>query len=1008
MAYSKGKAGESCLKSPLHTAMGFLCVLVLALVLSFSWASQAVADDTTYSTDDLAAYTQLQTVRVGFMEFDGYHMMDAEGNRSGYGYDLLQKMLPYTDWRYEYVGYDKSWNDMLTMLDNGEIDMVTSATKTDERLQKYDYSTISIGTNGTRICVNEGNSIFSTSDYSNWSGVRVGMLQGNTKNYNFDKYAQNHNFTYTAVMYESSDDLEAALKQGLVDMMTVGSLYSLDGLWVLDEFDSQPFYIIVKKGNTQLLNQVNSALNQLEVDDPQYQTELRNEYYSTKEGGQVYLSREEQDFVDKCNDDGTVFTAVMNPDRQPATYVEDGRFNGYLYDIANEILSRTGVRVNFIVPESREEYWDIVNSGQADIVCDLWEDYSFAEQEGFVLTTPYYDSTLAVLQRSDSTSTKSVGLLKSGNVEKTVKEFLDGDVVIKYYDNYNACANAVRSGEVDAAYMYTRTAQWYVASDERNQLVTSTIPNVTTKFCIALKSNVNHLLPAIINKSVASLSDAQTTSYVAAYTDLSATGNTTFVGFIYDNPFVVALVVVLLCTIIFVAAWLALVGRKNRVIRETNASLEVALRDAERATRAKSEFLSRMSHEIRTPMNAIIGMTALAKDEVGNPKGINHELDQIDSSSKYLLGLINDILDVSRIESGKFVLQKEWVDIDEVNRGIIGMMLPAMQAKNIDFLYPRPDRLVSEMGIAGGRCVELHIDRMRYQQLIINLLNNACKFTQEGGKVEWSQRAIAYANGEVTLGIEVKDNGCGMSEEFIERIGEPFAQEANEYTSAVVGTGLGLYIVKRTIEATGGTLRVKSELGRGSSLSFEVAFMYHVQDAIAETASKRAEADSGAVDEKAGSSDSPDGRESASEKDAERADALAVLEGKRVLLVEDNAINREISMRLLQKFAMIVETAENGQHACDMFESSELGYYDIILMDVRMPVMDGYQATSTIRAMKRTDAMTVPIVAMTANAFNEDVKASMDIGMTDHLSKPVELDKLVTTLANCIRAVARD
>lgn len=391
--------------------------------------------------------------------------------------------------------------------------------------------------------------------------------------------------------------------------------------------------------------------------------------------------------------------------------------------------------------------------------------------------------------------------------------------------------------------------------------------------------------------------------------------------------------------------------------RKNSERLAKALEEAKQAAKAKSEFLARMSHEIRTPMNAIIGMCEIAKDDVDKREVIAKEIDQINESGKYLLGLINDILDVSRIENDKFELYTEWCSMYNVVKPIVSMMSPLMKEKNIEFIYPNFIKKEKDKEVL------CYIDKMRVQQMIINLLNNAYKFTKPGGKITWKIENINVDDKTAKERIVISDTGCGMSKEFVQKIGEPFMQERNEFSSELIGTGLGLYIVKKIVDAMGFTMKIESELGKGTTFIIETEYSYKYNE------------------------------------DDENQLENSNVSGMRVLLVEDNEINREIAQTLLEREKIIVETAVEGKEAVEAFEKSDLGYYDAILMDIQMPVMDGLEATRTIRKLNKADAKTIRIFAMSANAFESDIKASIDAGMNAHLTKPIEMEKVLEEIA---------
>ena len=390
--------------------------------------------------------------------------------------------------------------------------------------------------------------------------------------------------------------------------------------------------------------------------------------------------------------------------------------------------------------------------------------------------------------------------------------------------------------------------------------------------------------------------------------------------------------------------------------QEQKETLEFALKAALEANKAKSEFLSKMSHEIRTPINAIIGLTKLA-EESENSEDKKWYLSQIEESGNYLLGLINDVLDVSKIENGKFELHREWSNPCESFEACYSMMKPLMEKKKINFIYPKYENQNVEY--------QWYMDTMRMKQLILNLLSNANKFTPEGGTVEFSMTNIYRENGYVVDLITIRDTGCGMSEDFLSYIGEPFSQERNPYDCMMQGTGLGITLVKQIVAAMGGTIRFESELGKGTTVN--VTIMYKL---------KRIER----------------------YVDLEENKNKVCLKGIKILLVEDHPLNQMIATELLKRLDAKPVVANNGEEAISIFNNSKEGEFSAILMDVRMPKINGLEATKIIRKMDRFDAPTIPIIAMSANAFQDEIDIALDSGMNDYLTKPVSVNKLYTTL----------
>ncbi|MDD3218378.1 MAG: ATP-binding protein [Lachnospiraceae bacterium] len=391
-------------------------------------------------------------------------------------------------------------------------------------------------------------------------------------------------------------------------------------------------------------------------------------------------------------------------------------------------------------------------------------------------------------------------------------------------------------------------------------------------------------------------------------------------------------------------------------VTEDAAILKKALKDAEDANHAKTEFLSRMSHDIRTPMNAIIGMTNLAKDEDCSPK-VKEYLNNIDYSSKFLLGLINDILDLSKIESGELVLKPVPYTLAEFETSINTVIRPLFEAKNITFVFQMNARI---------NCIMT--DKLRFNQIFFNLLSNAAKFTPRGGKVEFVAEEISPKAGVYGARYYVRDNGIGMSEEFLPHVFEQFSQENSEKSNGVVGTGLGLPIVKSLVDAMGGTIEINSRLGAGTE------YVIELYTPLVE----------------------PDTEEVNLENEE------VSLENRKILLAEDNDMNILVARRLLEKEGCQITIAKNGKAAVEAFTTSPIGFYDAILMDVRMPEMTGIEATETIRGLNRRDSITIPIIAMTADAFAQEQKKTLDAGMNYHLSKPIEPQKLYKVLKHYI------
>ena len=395
--------------------------------------------------------------------------------------------------------------------------------------------------------------------------------------------------------------------------------------------------------------------------------------------------------------------------------------------------------------------------------------------------------------------------------------------------------------------------------------------------------------------------------------------------------------------------------------REKNKQLEAALNEAKLANRAKSDFLSRMSHEIRTPMNAVLGMADIGAKEIENEKATDY-FRKISFSGKYLLGLINDILDMSKIESQKVELRPEIVNINSFIDSVIAIVAPLCDKKSIKLNVDR-SKLSTEYSM---------LDAMRMQQILINLLGNAIKFSEENSEIDF-EISCQRENSQEFYVFVIRDYGVGMSKEFLSRAFVPFEQERNKFSSGQNGTGLGLAISKNLVGLMNGSISVESSIGEGSAFTVKIPIV------------------------------PPDDKQLEKQCEGEKGiKETTNFEGKRFLLVEDNMINAEIAITVLEAAGATVEHARDGAIAVDMFRKSEPSYYDIILMDIRMPHMDGIEATRIIRSTERSDAETIPIIAMTANVYDDDVKQTANAGMNAHISKPIDVDAMLETLKRFI------
>ncbi|MFZ2757077.1 MAG: transporter substrate-binding domain-containing protein [Atopobiaceae bacterium] len=919
----------------------------IVLAVLFCAVGSALAAD--------APSAEKRTVRVGYFEFDGYHMLSDDGIRSGYGYEVVEDLARYNNWKIEFVGYDKSWSEMLDMLRDGDIDLLTSARKSPEREAEFDFSDEDIGTSSSMLTVRSGNDSIVAGDYATYDGMRVGMLTSNTRNDDFAGFASEKGFSYAAVPYGSQDDLVAALQSGEVDACLTSSLRSTSNEWVIDEFDPSPFYTTVKKGNDELMGQVNSAISQLDQDSPEWRNTLLRKYYTADAGDELYFTAEERAYLKKLRSDGVVLKVALNPDTAPMSYLDsDGKPAGVLADVFSEIARRAGVDYEVISTPTRADYEAVVESGQADVVADSKSSISYSENQGYTRCDPYLSTTLSQLTLKGTQAVKTVCMTDTVArcIEDQGRSPSDEGLTFVVLDGTQACVDAVASGRYDAALFNTYTARQYMNADDLNRFSVLLLPEYSADVSLAVSSRLDSKLFTVLDKAGHGVT-SYATNQLLVQASSEGDGPRSLVGMIYDNPvpFVLAAVAISALVVLIVIMRLrARDARREHALRvsleENEARLSAALDQATQANEAKSTFLSSMSHDMRTPLNGILGFTGLA---LGTDDAAARQdyLEKIKLSGDLMLSLVNDTLDLSKIESGKLSLEPKVVDARDLFDAIVGATRISADKRGIDF----------ETDTSQARFGYVRVDPTRLQQIFVNLLSNAIKYTPSGGTVRFAVRRLDEPDEDgCTYVSVVSDTGIGISKEFLPRIYEPFSQEKAAASKDVVGTGLGLSIVRRIVGLMGGRIDVESEQGKGTTFTVRLP--------IVDADPREAAEPSPAMEER--------------------------LEGIRVLLVEDNYLNAEIASTLLKGRGAEVVVAADGKEGLEAFEGSKPGDIDVILMDIRMPRMDGYAATKAIRALDRRDAKTVPIIAMSADAYSDDVKHCLEVGMNDHVSKPID------------------
>lgn len=1029
-----------------------------------------------------AEQSERETIRVGFFAQDGYHMIDEDGNKCGYGYDFLRMAAKYLDVEYEYIGYERSWDDMEKMLLNGQIDMVTSARMTPERMEQFDFSK-PIATASVIVTVKNDNSNIIAQDYETYEGMRVGVVEGTAAAESFEEFARDKGFSYQLFIYESAVHAANALQFGTVDALVTNSMRQTVKERVIESFDSQEYYALVKKGNTDLLEKINYAIDQMNAVDGDWKTDLSEKYYSRYDSKNLTFSQEELALLEEYRNSGKILRVACSTDRKPYSYIEDGQLKGILVDYFKMVADYAGIQYSFLIPSNRAEYEQWTMDGTPDIFLDgRIPSETFLEEYHYAVTASYTTMRLAMVTRRDLDTEVTTLAICAYQGEFGIEDELVPNATRIYYESREECLQAVENGAADATFVYLYTAQEFVNEYDRGSVTYSVLEKPTFDYQMVISGNVSHALAGILTKAIYSMPAETIEDLASQYTSYKAT-DMDFLTWLRVYPQMTALgITVILMLVLFILLYSER-QKATRMEKQRAAELSRLTVQAQEANKAKSQFLANMSHDIRTPMNAIIGTISLMEHEQELGQKFRGYLTKMQHSSRHLLSLINDVLDMSKIEADEITLAHDSISLaDEL-----------FQVEHI--IRMQSDSMEQTFTVELHDVVHEHLmgDATRLRQILLNLLSNAVKYTPKGGSIQLDISEMPDAtSGRVGFNICVSDNGCGMTPEFIKHIYEPFARAENSTTNKVQGTGLGLAITKRLVDLMGGTIQVHSTIGKGTDFcvtlkldidpqcteklenecillvsqndqliqQLKTVFAHHhlPLEVARDTGMARSFAEkqafsvvllSGCGEEKALAQTVAELRECCRDKtliflmDELRTDAISEilvragvdglverpfflsvlqreilrsrqnnqvshqdaspLHGLRFLCAEDNLLNAQILEGILQIHGASCVIYPDGLELVKAFETVQPGAFDAILMDVQMPNMNGYEATKAIRGSVNPLGKTIPIIAMTANAFAEDVRNSVAAGMDAHISKPIDIDILETTVDALVR-----
>ena len=1037
-----------------------------------------------------------KVVRVGSFE-DTFNYVNEKGARKGYGYELLETLSGYAGWQFEYVTCD--WSDCFEKLKNGEIDIIGGISYTEDRTQEMLFSDEPMGVEKYYLYADLSRADISASDFKTLNGKKIGVLMGTEPEVMLTEWEEKYGLKTEHVNISNNEDVKQKLANHEIDCFVSleESFWAERGISTITRVGESGIYYAINKNRPDIKEELDDAMRALDEAVPFYTADLYKRYFSMDYT--PILTGEEKAWLRKH---GAIRMGFLASDSGVSTFdPATGEFTGVITDyiqFAADCLGNQELEFQLVGYDSKEAELDALKSGEIDMIFHCDQNPNLAEEYHFACTNTTWTSNLMAVTNKQHFNENNVNRIAVPQNKLSLKKYL-----AFYYpqweivdcDTQEDAARLVKDGQADcfvtgisSENKYSKKYSFY------------SVPLVNpVRSCFAVNSG-NRSLLSILNKTIKAMPVNMLAGALAMYK--SSARKVTLSDFIKDNFFKVMLissiaVAVVLLTILMLlqkARKAEAAARKAASdTQELNAKLQVAVEKAETANRAKSTFLSNMSHDIRTPMNAIIGFTTLALSNIDDTDRVKDYLGKTLASSNHLLSLINDVLDMSRIESGKIHLEEVEVNLSDVLHDLKTIVSGLIYAKQLE-LY---------MDVMDVTDEDVYCDKTRLNQILLNLLSNAIKFTPAGGTVSVRVRQLAgKVHGCGQYEFRIKDNGIGMSQEFAQKIFEPFERERTSTVSRIQGTGLGMAITKNIVDMMGGTIEVQTAQGKGTEFtvcvpmraqteqrpvekiteleglkalvvdddfntcdsvtkmlvkvgmraewtlsgkeavlrarqSIEMSDVYHAyiidwrlpdMNGIEVTRQIRSLHDDTPiiiltaydwsdieVEAKAAGvtafcskpmfmSDLRETLMSAlGQKPADAVQRLlpeknADFKGKHILLVEDNELNREIAQEILREYGFLVDSAENGAVAVEKVSTAAPGSYDLVLMDVQMPIMDGYTATRKIRALDDPARAKLPILAMTANAFDEDRRNALESGMNGFLSKPIVIGDLVQEL----------
>ena len=902
----------------------------------------------------------VKVVRVGSFE-DTFNYCNEKGARKGYGYELLETLSGYTGWQFEYVTCD--WSDCFEKLENGEIDIMGGISYTEDRAEEMLFSDEPMGEEKYYLYADLSRADISASDFKILDGKKIGVVMGTEPEVMLTEWEEKHGIKTQHVNISNNEDVKQKLANHEIDCFVSleESYWAELGISTITRVGKSSIYYVLNKDRPDLKEELDNAMHALDEEAPFYTADLCKKYFSLDY--KPILTGEEKAWL---KEHGAIRMGFLTSDRGVSTYdPATGEITGTITDyiqFAADCLGNQELEFQLVGYDDKEAELNALKSGEIDMIFHFDQSPNLAEEYRLARTNTTWTANMMVVTNKQLFIENQVNRVAVPQNKISLTRY-----IAFYYpqweivdcDTQEDAIKLVKDGQADCFVTGVSSEGNY---SKKYGFYSVPLPNPANS-CFAVNSG-NRSLLSILNKTIKAMPVNMLAGALAMYK--SSARKVTLSDFIKDNFFMVLLVssiavAAILLTILKLLrkAYKAEAAARKAAndTQELNAKLQIAVENAESANRAKSTFLFNMSHDIRTPMNAIIGYADLASRHSDDPAKLKNYMENIQVCGQNLLMLLNNVLDLARIENDKTEMEYSVSDVDKDFRNCVAMFRNQADSKGQTLMVTA--HLLHPY---------VYVDIPHLTEVCTNLVSNAVKYTGAGGTIRCNvTQKSGEKEGWCDTVITVADNGIGMSQEFQKHIFEPFERERTSTVSKVEGSGIGMGIVKKLVGLMGGTVAVESKIGVGSKFTVTIPCRIASED---ETQAKR---ETNPSDQKC-------------------------LCGTRILLTEDNDLNAEIATELLQEEGCTVDRAKDGVECVDMLEKAANGTYQLILMDIQMPVMNGYDAAKKIRRMDDPQKANIPIIAMTANAFTEDRQVALDAGMNDHIAKPINMNVLVPTL----------